>query len=70
MTVVWDDEQPLDHAGAPVAPSRRPAGRTGTASASRAGPGRGLYAVDADQVLATVIDDYPARPPRTRLLRR
>ena len=59
VTVVWDDEQPVDHAGAPVAPLTR----AGMPYRWRLRlPGRSLYAVDADQVLATVVDDYPAVP--------
>ena len=59
VTVVWDDEQPVDHAGAPVAPLT-PAGMPYRWRLRL--PGRSLYAVDADQVLATVVDDYPAQP--------
>jgi hypothetical protein len=58
-TVVWDDEQPVDHAGSPVAPLT-PAGLPYRWRLRLAG--RSVYAVDADQVLAAVIDDYPTRP--------
>lgn len=59
ITVVWDDQHPVDHAGAPVAPLT-PAGMRYRWRLRL--PGRSLYAVDADQVLAAVIDDYPVRP--------
>jgi hypothetical protein len=58
-TVVWDDEQPVDHAGEPVAPLT-PAGMAYRWRLRL--PGRSVYAVDADQVLAAVIDDYPTPP--------
>ena len=51
---VWDDEQPTDHAGEPVAPLT-PAGLPYRWRLRLRG--RSLYAVDADQVLAAVIDD-------------
>lgn len=59
-TVVWDDEQPRDHAGAPVAPLT-PAGMPYRYRLRL--PGRALYAVTADQALAAVVDDYPSPPP-------
>ncbi|MDN5802996.1 MAG: hypothetical protein L0H26_00155 [Microlunatus sp.] len=60
VTVVWDDEQPVDHAGAPVAPLT-PAGMPYRWRLRL--PGRSLYAVDADQVLAAVVVvDYPSPP--------
>src|SRR6476469_7771664 len=59
VTVVWDDEQPVDHAGAPVAPLTA----AGMPYRWRLRlPDRSLYAVTADQVLAAVIDDYPQPP--------
>lgn len=59
VTVVWDDEQPVDHANAPVAPLT-PAGMPYRYRLRL--PGRSLYAVDADQVLAAIIDEYPTTP--------
>ena len=66
-TVVWDDEQPVDHTGDVVAPLT-PAGMPYRYRLRLRY--RSLYAVDADQVLAAVIDDYPTPPTDTEQLDR
>ena len=63
VTVVPDDQQQVDHNGQPIAPLT-PAGLPFRYRLRR--PGSAVYGATADDLLAVVIDGYPAEPDSGR----